>query len=84
MLAGDGADALTECLGVQVGALDFDRRMAFHCREGAHEAKLQHRTGFARQRYHARAPAELRVVRLEDVGIKSNPLISLHFVPYRI
>jgi hypothetical protein len=58
---------LEECL--------FRHQLAGLCDEA-----LQHLTGFARQRNHACAPVELRVVWLECVRPKANDLFFLHFV----
>jgi hypothetical protein len=52
-----------------------------HQLAGLRHQALQHLAGFARQGEHARAPAELRIVRLKLIGTKANDLIFLHFWP---
>jgi hypothetical protein len=50
---------------------------------GMRHQVLQHLAGFARQREHARAPAQLGVVRLKNIGTKYKCLIFPHFIPSR-
>ena len=63
----------------------LQERVFRHQLAGVRHQVLQHRTGFARQGQHARAPAQLRLVRLKGIGPKVNALMLLHVrVPLRL
>jgi hypothetical protein len=58
----------------------LEERLFRHQLAGLRDQAPQHLTGFARQRDHTLAPAELRVVWLKVIGTKANELIFLHFL----